>query len=315
MTSAPHARLEMRGPFDLAQVAVMGFGNRDDVDFDGTMRLAFCLDGDYERHVGVEVRQTATSIDLHILVPTASRALNADETGGVSSQVARILSLDHDGEAFQRLCETDPALAAVRASMSGFRPLLFHSPYEAAVCAIVSARRSRRQGLAILARLAEHAGVTIDLAGTPTPALPTPTQLLTVTSSPGIAAARIPQLHAVAHAAISGQLDAGRLHALPRDEAMLEVQRLPGIGPSYSSLIVERACGHTDIAPSFEPHTRRAVEQVYQLTDIDEPTFAKIVDSWRPFRTWVLVMVRSFADRADAIHSHPHDHGADVCLT
>ena len=36
---------------------MMGFGHRDERSFDGVMRMAFCLDGDYERQVGVEATQ------------------------------------------------------------------------------------------------------------------------------------------------------------------------------------------------------------------------------------------------------------------
>lgn len=207
-----------------------------------------------------------------------------------------MISLDHDGAAFHRLCESNPTLAAVHRHAPGFRPALFYSPYEATVCSIVSARRGRRQGLAQLARLAEQSGVPLELAGQPTTALPTPSQLLTVESVPGLPADRIPRLHAVAEAASRGELDADRLRPMPPAQAMAELQRLPGIRPFYSSLIVERACGHTDVLPSFEEHTRRAVEQAYGLQSLDEGAFARLVESWRPFRTWVLVLLRSLAD-------------------
>ena len=45
------------GPFDLRDIAMMGFGHRDERSFDGVMRMAFCLDGDYERQVGVAAQQ------------------------------------------------------------------------------------------------------------------------------------------------------------------------------------------------------------------------------------------------------------------
>jgi len=49
--------LDVTGPYDLGEIATMGFGHRDERSFDGVMRMAFCLDGDYERQVGVEARQ------------------------------------------------------------------------------------------------------------------------------------------------------------------------------------------------------------------------------------------------------------------
>ena len=47
--------IEISGPYDLREVALMGFGHRDERSFDGVMRLAFCVDGTYEDQVGVEL--------------------------------------------------------------------------------------------------------------------------------------------------------------------------------------------------------------------------------------------------------------------
>ena len=291
--------LSLRGPFDLAQVAQLGFGNGDEPAFDGVLRLPFCLDGDYERQVGVEVRQAGRSLELSLHVPSGSPPLTEADTERAVAQVARILSVEHNGTPFARLCKADPALAAAHRLAPGFRPLLFSSPYEAAVTSIISARRSRRQGLAMVARLAEESGVSIDVAGKPTRALPTPSRLLAVESAPGIPADRIPRLHAVAEAARRGELAADRLRLLPPEEAMDELQRIPGIGPFYSSLIVERACGHADVALTFNDHAGRAVSRAYGLASVDEQEFERLAESWRPFRTWVLVLLRSLLDRSE----------------
>ncbi len=34
-----------QGPFSLTEAALFGFGQRSDTQWDGVMRLAFCLDG------------------------------------------------------------------------------------------------------------------------------------------------------------------------------------------------------------------------------------------------------------------------------
>ena len=113
------------GPFDLGEVAMMGFGHRDERSFDGVMRMAFCLDGDYERQVGVEARQHQDRLELR--VQSIGDPLNDAEVGALRKQVARVVSLDHDGEAFQRLCLADPVLARVHQRAPGFRPALFYS--------------------------------------------------------------------------------------------------------------------------------------------------------------------------------------------
>ncbi len=171
-----HTAIEITGPYDLREIALMGFGHRDEKSFDGVMRMAFCLDGGYERAVGVAARQDGDRLSLEVV--TDGEPLSRTELGTLRRQVARVVSLDHDGAAFDRLCQADPALAAVHARAPGFRPALFYSPYEAAVWSIVSARRARSQGIGLRTRLAEQAGTAFDVAGVRTFAVPSPSRLL-----------------------------------------------------------------------------------------------------------------------------------------
>ena len=69
--------LPVSGPYDLREVALMGFGHRDEASFDGAMRMAFCLDGDHERQVGVEARQQVYGFDHR---PTPAEMLALGET-------------------------------------------------------------------------------------------------------------------------------------------------------------------------------------------------------------------------------------------
>jgi DNA-3-methyladenine glycosylase II len=285
-------QLDIVGPFDLREVAMMGFGHRDERSFDGVMRMAFCLDGDYERQVGVEAKQLGSR--LEVLMQPAGDPLSGAEVGALGKQVARVISLDHDGEAFHQLCLADPVLAKVHARAPGFRPALFYSPYEAALWSIISARRARTQGITLRARMSEMYGAGFDLSGIRTLCLPTPSAVLEMESVPGLPADRLPRLHAVAEAAQRGELDAERLRSMPPEDAQAELQRMPGIGPFYSSLIVIRACGHAD-APSFgEPRSRAAIQAAYGVDhELSDAELLALAETWRPFRTWVTVMMRA----------------------
>lgn len=299
--AAQTTTLEVRGPYDLAEVALMGFGHRDEGSFDGVMRMAFCLDGDLERHVGVAARQDGADVELTVQVPPGSDGLSDAELERLRAQVARVISLDHDGEAFHRLCLADPALAPVHRRAPGFRPALFYSPYEAAVWSIISARRARSQGIGLRTKLAAEFGATFTVAGVETLAVPTPSRLLSVEAVPGLPADRIPRLHAVAEAAREGWLDAERLRGLPPDEAMTALQQLPGIGPFYSALVVVRACGHADVLTKAENHARQAAAEAYGWDhDPSDAEFAELAERWRPYRTWVMVMLRALAGRTPA---------------
>src|SRR6476661_7728374 len=118
------AQIQISGPYDLREVALMGFGHRDERSFDGVMRLAFCVDGTHEDQVGVEVRQRGSTLELIV----HDRPGHSADLVAVARQVARVISVDHDGEAWQRVCEHDPALSRLFAVAPGFRPALFYSP-------------------------------------------------------------------------------------------------------------------------------------------------------------------------------------------
>ncbi|HEY6397849.1 MAG TPA: hypothetical protein VIX82_10390, partial [Solirubrobacteraceae bacterium] len=62
---------------------------------------------------------------------------SADEDRALR-QIARVVSLDHDGEEFMRVGERDPVIGWLQRAHPGQRPVLFHSPYEAAAWAIIS---------------------------------------------------------------------------------------------------------------------------------------------------------------------------------
>jgi DNA-3-methyladenine glycosylase II len=224
----------------------------------------------------------------------AGDPLSGAEVGALRKQVARVISLDHDGEAFHQLCLADPVLAKVHARAPGFRPALFYSPYEAALWSIISARRARTQGIALRARMSEMYGAGFDLSGIRTLCVPTPSAVLEMESVPGLPADRLPRLHAVAEAAQRGELDAERLRSMPPEDAQAELQRVPGIGPFYSSLIVIRACGHADAPSLGEPRSRAAIQAAYGVDhELSDPELLALAETWRPFRTWVTVMMRA----------------------
>ncbi len=149
------------GPFSLAQAAQFGFGQRSGTEWDGVMRLAFCLDG-YREQLGVEVRQDAKGV---VQCAVAAPASGVIDTDAIRRQVARVLSLDHDGAEFTKVGERDPVIARLQEVAPGLRPPLFYSPYEAAAWCVLSARRPARQMMTIRQRLSEAHGQTFDLAG------------------------------------------------------------------------------------------------------------------------------------------------------
>ncbi|HVQ96461.1 MAG TPA: DNA-3-methyladenine glycosylase 2 family protein [Mycobacteriales bacterium] len=287
-----HFTIVPAGEFRLAESGRLGFGQRLAPMWDGVMRLAFCVDG-YREQVGVEVRQDAAGRVRCTVHGTADLA-------AVRRQVARCLSLDHDGTGFGAVGQRDPVIGRLQSAAPGLRPPLFYSPYEAAVWAVLAARRTARLMAEVRRRLSEAYGTTFELAGLPVAALPTPAQLLTVAGFPGLSPQKIDWLHGIARAALAGRLDAATLQAMEPGAAMAQLRTIKGIGPFYSSLIVIRGTGLADVLPVNEPRLLALVTDLYGLPGAPtEAEFQALAEPWRPFRTWAAVLIRAAADRLD----------------
>lgn len=278
-----------RGPFSLELLASFGFGpgsGRVETT-EPIMRLAFCLD-DMRGHAGVVVRQE----------PAEDRVVRGEVHGEVDlarveRQIARILSLDHDGEAWLAVGERDDVIATLQRQYPGLRPPLFNSPYEAAAWAIISARRPARQAAVTRSLIAERLGREFELERERLAAFPTPDRLLAVEPMNGLPQRKIERLHALAEAALAGRLDADRLRKLEPDAALAELQELPGIGPFYSMLVLVRSSGHADLLPAGERRVLACAAHYYGLDPpLSHERFTELAERWRPFRTWASVLLR-----------------------
>ncbi|MBV8953113.1 MAG: DNA-3-methyladenine glycosylase 2 family protein [Solirubrobacterales bacterium] len=290
--------LTPRGAFRLQAAATFGFGPTEGrvPAFDGTMRLAFPLDGG-TGYAGATLTQAEPDAPVRIEL----QIRNGGDERRALAQAARIVSLDHDGEEFANVGRRDPVVAALQRAHPGQRPVLFHSPYEAAAWSIISARRPSAQAANVRHAIAEEHGEPFELAGRELHAFPQPARLSELPiGTPGLNAEKVERLHGVARAALRGELDVGHLHALGPERAFEHLQDLKGIGPFYAGLIVLRASGFADaMLPAKEPRVLRRAGELYGLHE--PPTFEQFVrmaETWRPFRTWAMVLIRLGGDRA-----------------
>jgi DNA-3-methyladenine glycosylase II len=177
--------------------------------------------------------------------------------------------------------------------------VLFRSPYEAAAWSIISARRYRGQATVIWDRLSEELGRTFTIAGEQTHAFPLPHRLLKAESLRSVAPQRVEWLHAVARAALDGALEPGTLAGLDPADALARLQELPGIGPTYGTLILIRATGVRDMLTFGEPRLAECVAHFYGTGPgpVSVEQLERIAENWRPFRTWTAVLLRVAGDR------------------
>jgi DNA-3-methyladenine glycosylase II len=296
--------LEVTGPFSLAAAASFGFGPNTGRPLPGAgpdaavMRLAFVTD-DLQGQAGAVLRQR----------PDGS--LTADVTGDASpraaeAQIRRILSVDADPAGWLAAGQADPVLGRLQGDHPGQRPVLFHSPYEAAAWSVLSQRRHRSQATALRRRLSEAAGATFELDGQREAAFPLPQQLLDLGEFPGVEEQRMARLHGVARAALDGELDAATLRAMDADAAMPLLKRINGLGPFYAMLVYLRSTGVTDGLALGELRFAGYLQHFYGLTSApDAETITRIAEPWRPFRTWASVLVRVAGERAGLPFEQP----------
>ena len=271
----------MDGPFSLAAAAAFGFGPNTGRPYpaDAVMRLAFVAD-DLRHQVGVLVSQEPGG-DLTAEFSGAASLTMAEQ------QLRRILSVDCPAGGWIEAGRRDPVLGGLQAAYPGLRPVLFHSPYEAATWAMLSQRRHRSQATALRRRISAQAGQQFELGGQTEHAFPVPDQLLGLTGFPGLEPQRLARLHGVARAALAGKLQPGRLAAMGTEEAMAELRAIPGLGPVYAGLVLLRSTGVTDALTLAEPRLPRYLQHYYGLPEApDAEAVRHLAERWRPFRTW-----------------------------
>jgi DNA-3-methyladenine glycosylase II len=288
----PSFTIQPRGPFSLA-AAERFFGGWEATagaqPSDGGLRVGFRVD-DWGGAAGLLVRQEAPDRPVEATVLVTEGTVDAAR---VERQIARVLSLDHDGTGYAAVGERDPVVGRLQRESGYLRPVLFNSPYEAAGWAIISARLHHRQARRVRSEMSSR--LVVD--GVALEVFPAPEELLARDAIPGLSAEKVTRLHGVARAALEGRLESERLLALPVEEAIAEVQRLRGIGPFWATLIVLRAVGPTDAFTGGEPRGRAAAAAAYGRPELaeDDAAYAALADTWRPFRTWVSVLIRATA--------------------
>lgn len=254
--------------------------------------MAFPVEG-WSGSAAAAVRQDEDGVVRgEIAAPAGVRA------DAVRAQVARTLSLDHDGRGFARVGRRDPLVGRLQRSFPRLRPVCFYSPYEAASSAVIAHRVSMRQAAGVKTRLAEAFGDAVEVGGRAMHAFPSPQALLRVESFPGLIPEKVVRLRAVAEAALDGVLEAEHLRSLAPADALKQLREIRGIGEWSAQHVLLRGCGLADELPMADPRTRDAVQAAYGLdAPPDDAELQRIAEAWRPYRMWVCVLLRVWIGR------------------
>ena len=289
-------RLRPRGPFALGEaVAFLGAwspGRTSGAQSIDHLHLAFVVDRT-DRTVGVCLRQDGAEL--------VGEVFGSDDAAPVERQVARTLSVDLDATPFAAIGERDPVVGRLLDNRPGFRPVNFLSTFEAACWFILSQRLRMSQAATLKQRITDEHGASISIHGDRRSAFPAPARLRSVRELTSLPERKLANLRSLADAALAGALDADHLRAIPSEQAIGELEALPGIGPFSAEGILLRGAGAPDVLSLREPRLRRAVGQAYGFsTDPSDAELTAIADGWRPFRTWVGVLFRSTSGASES---------------
>jgi DNA-3-methyladenine glycosylase II len=100
-------------------------------------------------------------------------------------------------------------------------------------------------------------------------------------------------LHAVAEAALDGQLDGAAIHTGDPRASVEKLLQIKGIGPFAADLVVLRGGTVPDAIPTKE---RRLEDEIADLYGSDR-SLADVSEAWRPFRTWASVHLRALREQ------------------
>ncbi|MFN2464854.1 MAG: DNA-3-methyladenine glycosylase [Candidatus Dormibacteria bacterium] len=270
-----------RGPFNLA-IQNQYFGGWPIVD--GAVTLTFPVEG-WRTSAAVMLRQDGDRVTGEV------RGASGRDAEKAWHQAQAAVSLDLDGTGFLDVGRRDPAIGELQRQYQDLRPSLFHSPYEAAAGFTIGHRIQVNQARRIRGRMAESHGDEIDLGATTVRAFPRPQELLELRDFTGLSTVKIERLQAVARAALEGWLDRDALRALCREDALDQLQTLPGVGPFFAQGILMRGAGMAD-AFTDDDLTIRAIKALTRMPDsAGLPEVIERTEAWRPYRMWCIVLV------------------------
>jgi DNA-3-methyladenine glycosylase II len=291
-----HFSHEPSGPFTLATTGDY-FGRWLALaDDPAAIAMAFPVEG-WHTSAAVIGRQSAGGA-IHGEVVCAG---GDDADGGIPSRAWRqalaVLSLDCDGSGWPVVGQRDPVIGDLQQRYRYLRPVLFHSPYEAAANFIIGHRISMAQSRAIRQAIARAHGDQVPVGETTLPAFPRPQVLRELTSFSGVSAEKIERLHAVAQAALDGLLDRAYLRSLPPEQALDALRTLPGVGPFFAQGILLRGAGMVD-ALADDDVTHQAIQRAYALPQpLTHAAALERADAWRPYRMWASVLLHVWLRR------------------
>src|SRR5580658_1550194 len=143
------------------------------------------------------------------------------------------------------------------------------------------------QQLSVLAARAIYGRLTARFGDRP----PTPQEILAddpeeLRAAAGFSRAKVAYLRSLAEHVLSGELELGRLDALPDEQVIAELTAVKGLGVWTAHMFLMFQLERPDVMAVGDLGIRRAIERAYELEGLpDAQTIERIAEPWRPHRT------------------------------
>jgi 3-methyladenine DNA glycosylase/8-oxoguanine DNA glycosylase len=187
----------------------------------------------------------------------------------ITATVRWMLGLDAAPAPAEWLAAQEPLLSPTLDRLRGFRTPCFPDLFATCLAVLPYQQLSLDAGTAIMGRLVERFGRAAKIGGECWYDFPAPETI--VAASPddligvGLSRAKTVALQWLAGRALEGDLDWSRYEDLPTSEAMVELQRLPGIGPWSAGLIMLRGLRRLDIFPAGDTGAAKSLTALLGL--------------------------------------------------
>lgn len=224
----------------------------------------------------VEVRNhgSLASPDLRLRIRASEPRVEDVDPVGVSSSLRAMLGLDFDARRLARAAKVLPALRGTTRALRGMRPPRFASLFETFASVIPFQQVSLDAGSAVVGRLVEQFGRTLDHDGRRYHVFPSAERVaearLPALRACGLSTKKAESLRAIARSIATDELSQTVLEAQHTAEALRTLTELPGIGPWSANLILLRGFGRLDVFPPGDRGASVALQSMLQLTAADE---------------------------------------------
>ena len=261
-------RLATRGPFHLeATVRVLQRRPTNLVDVweeDKYLRV-LATDGALTL-VELSNRGTIARPDVRF---TVLRGEPAGKSRALEAALRRVLGLDVDPRPLARAAEAEARLVPSALALRGLRPPRFAGLFDAFVNVVPYQQLSLDAGLAIVNRLSEGFGRTLEHGGRTFYACPRAEDLAEARidriARCGMSRRKAETLRGIARVVASGELTEARLVHLSSAEAIRLLCELPGIGPWSAGLVLLRGLGRLDVFPAGDVGAARGLSTLLRL--------------------------------------------------